>query len=179
MISDIVHIDSHGTGFETAEKETGKVAVYTDLGARETTCLRLITEEMLSMVRMIMGASDISFWIEHENGQYQFHLSTETLMDSEKRYLLISSASSRKNDAARSLLGKLRDKFEEAMLVNPFPSHPDNNIPPDLLQDIFYHPSEDPEWDRYERSVLRKITDDIRIGIRGGRVDMTVCKRFV
>ena len=43
---------------------------------------------------------------------------------------------------------------------------------------MFYHPQEDPEWDRYERSVLKKTADDIRIGIRGKKVDMTVVKRF-
>jgi hypothetical protein len=36
----------------------------------------------------------MSFWIEYENGLYQFHLSTKTVMDLEKKANLVSSTSS-------------------------------------------------------------------------------------
>ena len=178
MQSDIIHVDSHGAGFSAAEKEATKVAAYDGLDRHNTTRLKLITEEMLSLVRMVTGETDMSFWIEIIDGLYQLHLSTKTLMDSEKRYLLIASSSSRKNDAAKSLLGKLRDKFEEALLAEPALAYPGSNIPLDLAQDIFYHPLEDPEWDKYERSVLKKLADDIKISIRGDKVDITISKRF-
>lgn len=34
------------------------------------------------------------------------------------------------------------------------------------------------EYDGYERSVLRKLADDIKVAIRGGVVDMTVVKKL-
>ena len=37
---------------------------------------------------------------------------------------------------------------------------------------------EENEWDRYERSILRKLADEIRIGVRGGNVEMEVVKKF-
>ena len=37
---------------------------------------------------------------------------------------------------------------------------------------------EDSEWDRYERSILRKFADEIRIGVKGGLVDIEVVKVF-
>ena len=175
MKSDVVLIDTLGNGFEDAVTQTRKTAAFTDLGGQDSTYLQLMTEEMLSLVRIVTGENQMSFWLECEDGEFRLHLSTKTIMDKEKRYLLISSSSSRKNDAARSLLGKLRDKFEEAMLADV--DHSDD-IPLDVQQDVFYHAQEDPEWDRYERSVLRKLADDIRISIRGRHVDMTVSKRF-
>ena len=36
----------------------------------------------------------------------------------------------------------------------------------------------DSEWDGYERSVLRKLADNIKVGIRGGLVDMTVVRNL-
>ena len=97
-------------------------------------------------------------------------------MDKEKRRQLLSTASSRKNEAANSFLGKLRDAFEEAMLSDVDHSH--DELPEDVAKDICYYHPEDPEWDRYEQSILRKLADEIKISIRGGTVDMTVTKSF-
>ncbi len=175
MRSDYISVDSRGNGFEDAVAEAGKTAAYNGLSEQDTMRMKLITEEMLSLVRMVTGEDRMSFWIESEGGTHQFHLTAETVMDADKRQDLILSASNRKNDAAGSLLGKLRDRYEQAMLAKP-DRHED--IPQDFLNDVAYHPEDDPEWDRCERSVLRRLADDIRIGIRGGRVDMTVTKRF-
>ena len=37
---------------------------------------------------------------------------------------------------------------------------------------------EDSEWDCYERSILLKLADDVKIAIKGGRVTMSVSKKF-
>ena len=94
-------------------------------------------------------------------------------MDREKRENLIASATSRRNEAANSFLGKLRDAFEAAMV-----SEQDNSIPEDVLDDLANHPIEIPEWDEYEQSILRNAADTVKIAIRGGFVDMTVSKSF-
>ena len=36
----------------------------------------------------------------------------------------------------------------------------------------------DPEWDGYEESILKKLADTIKIGIRGNTIDLTVIKTF-
>ena len=137
--------------------------------------LELCAEEMLSMARMITGEMEALFWIENEGKAFELHMSTRTVMDKEKRSLLISAATSRKNEAARSFLGKIRDAFENAMAAEV--EHCDQ-IPMELLHDLPYHAVEDAEWDGYERSVLRRVADQIKVGIRGGMVDLTVCKSF-
>ena len=35
-----------------------------------------------------------------------------------------------------------------------------------------------PDWDGYERSILQTVADEVKIGIRGGNVDVTISKRF-
>ena len=57
-------------------------------------------------------------------------------------------------------------------------SDPDTAIPDDVLDDLANHTIEIPEWDEYEQSILRRVADQVRIGIRGRTVDMTVTKRF-
>ena len=175
MKSDIICIDNHGNGFDKALAETQKVAAYQGLNGQESIRLQLCTEEMLSMARSVTGEMQASFWLECEDGRCALHLSTKTVMDKEKRYLLISAATSRKNEAANTFLGKLRDAFEAAMASEV--DHSDQ-IPDDILNDLPNHHIEETEWDGYERSILRKVADEIKIGIRGGVVDMTVIKKI-
>ncbi len=176
MKSDVIKIDNGGKGFENALAETKKVAVYQELSGKDVLHLELITEEMLSLVRSVTGEMQASFWIETEGTRYDLHMTTKTVMDKEKRYLLLSSASSRKNEAAKSFLGFLRNAFEEAMAADV--SHEDQELPKEILNDLPQYPIDNPEWDGYERSVLRKVADNVKIAIRGGVVDMTVSKSF-
>ena len=173
MQSDIIHIDNHGNGFREALEQTAKAAEYRDLSRKETLRLRLCTEEMLSLARSVTGELRASFWLDSEGKKFDLHMSTKTVMDREKRERLIASASSRKNEAAGSFLGRLRDAFEAAMA-----SDPDTDIPDDALDDLANHAIEIPEWDQYEQSILRNAADDVKISIRGGVVDMTVSKSF-
>ena len=173
MKSNVIHIDNRGNGFENAVKETRKAAKYNELSAKDSLCLELCAEEILSLARSVTGEMEATFWLENEGNHYALHLSTQTVMDREKRENLIASATSHKNEAANSFLGRLRDAFESALL-----SDADNSIPEDALDDLANHVIEIPEWDEFEQSILRSVADDVKIGIRGGVVDMTVSKHF-
>ena len=173
MKTDIIKISNSGSGFQSAIEQTLKASQYRGLGHKEEMQLRLCTEEMLSLVRSVTGGLQADFWVESEEKSFSLHLSAKTVMDREKRENLIASATSRKNEAASSFLGKLRDTFESALV-----SEADNRIPDEALDDLANHVIEIPEWDEYEQSILRSVADDVKIGIRGGVVDMTVSKHF-
>ena len=175
MKSDVIMIDSRCNGFEAALAETGKVAAYYAMKDKDRSYLQLCTEEMLSLVRSITGETEASFWLQNEGRRFEMHLCTNTVMDKDKRHLLISASTSRRNEAAKTMLGRIRNAFEEAMLSET--EHSENLISEEVLKDVFYHP-ESSEWDGYERSVLRRVADEIRISVLGGKVDMTVVKSF-
>lgn len=173
MKSDIIKIDNSGNGFQEALAQTTKTAQFRNLTHKETLQLRLCAEEMLSLARSVTGEMQATFWLESEGKQFDMHLSTKTVMDKEKRNNLIASATSRKNEAASSFLGKLRDAFEEAMV-----SEVDYSIPEDAVDDLANHPIVIPEWDEYEQSILREVADEVKIAVRGDTVDMTITKSF-
>ena len=173
MKSDIIRIDNCGNGFADALTETEKTAQYRELNHKETLQLRLCTEELLSLAHSVTGEMEATFWLESEAKAFTLHLSTKTVMDREKRSNLLASASSRKNEATKTFLGKLRNAFEEAMV-----SDVDYSIPDSAVTDLVNRSIEIPEWDEYEQSILKKVADEIKIGIRGNTVDMTVEKRF-
>ena len=175
MKTDVIEINSLGFGFDGAIEQTRKAAAYRSLSHDDTVLLQLLAEEMLSMAHGITGEIKASFWLEAEGLTFALHLTCRTVMDKDKRSLLIDAASSHKNDAARGFLSRLRDRFEEMLASDPEYRH--DNLSSEDMADI---PNllEDPEWDGYEKSVLRQLADEVRIGIRGDIVDMTVIRTF-
>jgi hypothetical protein len=176
MKSDVIQIDNKGNGFDNAITETKKIAEFRGLNHKESLRLQIMAEEMLGLARSVTGEMQASFWVESEDKFFELHMTTKTVMDKEKRYQLLSSATSRKNEAANSFLGKLRDAFEEAMTAEADKTF--YELPDDVMGDFVTRHIDDQEWDRYERSILRRLADDIKIAIKGGLVSMTVCKKF-
>ena len=176
MKTDIVQIDNFGNGFSEALEQAGKAAQFRGLSSVEGVRLQLIAEEVLSLARSVTGEMKASFWIESDGRKFDVNLSTKTLMDKEKRRMLIASTTQRKNAAANSFLTRLRDAFEEAIASDA--DHPQYDLPADIQADLAGRDFENPEWDRYEQSVLFRLADNVSIAIRGGYVNMTVSKSF-
>ena len=172
MTSDKIQIDNKGNGMEAALAETESVARFRGLNEKETLRLQMMTEEMLGLVRSVTGELAASFWIDSEGKAFTLHLSTKTKMDAGKRYLLISSTTEGKNEAAKGFIGLLRDKLETAMMAEG------DCVCYDAGGAMLDEAPEDNEWDRYERSVLRRLADEIKISVRGGKVEMDVLKAF-
>jgi hypothetical protein len=130
---------------------------------------------MLSLAHSITGTLDASFWMEATKEEITFHLSSKSILDKEKKEELLQAATSRKNEAAGSFLGWLRDAFENALLTEPDRG---DEIPEDILPDLANHSIESTEYDGFERSVLKRLADNIKVSIRGDVVDMTVLKKI-
>lgn len=177
MKSNVIYIDNQGNGFENTIEEARKVAKYESLNHKESLRLQLCAEEMLSLVRSVTGEMKASFWIETEGRTFCLNMSTQTVLDKEERAQLLASSTSGKNEAAKSFLGQVRNMFEEARASDP---DRNNDLPDDVLDDLANHTIEctNPEWDEYEQSTLKRLADNIKIGIRRGIVNMTVIATF-
>ena len=176
MKSETITIDNTGSGFTEALKQVENIGTSNELSHKNQIHLLLLTEEMLSLARSITGEMKASFWIENEGSYYEMHMTTKTIMDAEKRFLLIESSSTRKNEAAKTVLGILREVVELMMTpsvsaANIMPFNLANGIPQGVYK-------EHKLWDGYERSILLKVADDVKVGIRGDVVDITIIKNF-
>ena len=176
MKSDMIQIDNQGNGFDKAVAEARKAADFRGLDGKQSLQLQLITEEMLSMARSITGEMKASFWVESDEKSFELNMTTQTVMDKEKRHQLISSSTAKKNAAASGFLGRLRDAFEQAMTADV--THDYEELPVDIQADLVGRYVEDPEWDRYEASILKRVADEVKIFIRGGQVQLKVSKSF-
>ena len=200
MRTDTIIVSSRGNQMEAALKEAEKVAAYKGLSAKNALHLRLLTEEMMGMMRSITGETEGKFWIEDEGGEYRLHLLAETSMDSEKRDQLLAASSTGKNESARGLMGRLRDFFERSV------DDDYRSFPSPLLYSGMYEHSSTPTldwewsmmryedflssrvknndaaareaWDELEKSVVAKVADDVKVSIRGRSVEMILVKKM-
>ena len=200
MRTDVIVVSSRGRQMEKALDQVEKVAAYKELSAKGALQLRLLTEEMMSMMRAITGETEGEFWIEDEDGLFQLHLRVKTRMNSEKRDQLLSASSTGKNESAKGLMGRLKDFFDREM---------DEDVAsmgsPLVLQYILegstmgtlnwelsmsayqnqlstlvkqHNASAAEMWDELEKSVVTHVADDIRVSIRGQQAEMTILKKM-
>ena len=194
MKTDKITVSSQGARMGAALEQAEKVAAYKGLKMKDALHLRLLTEEMMGLMRSITGEREGIFWIEG------LHLQVRTLLNSEEREQLLAVSSSGKNESAKGIMGRIRDFFD-------WGSDEDlaTYTSPLLLPDAFEYtssPSLDWEWsmsryenalssrleldakdvreawDELEKSVVSHVADDIKVSIRSGTVEMIIIKKL-
>ena len=198
MKTDVITVSAKGKQMEKALDQVEKVAAYKGLSPKNTLHLRLLTEEIMSMMRSITGEPEGEFWIEDNDGEFALHLRVASRMNMEKRAQLLSVSASGKNEAARGLMGRIReffdwgcdeeyDGFSTAMLPDAFEysSSPvldwewsmrryENVVSSKMDQDNAAREA----WDELEKSVVKNVADDVRVFIRGRYVELTIVKKL-
>ena len=199
MKTDVIRVSSSGRHMQAALAQAEKVAAYKELSPRNALHLRLLTEEAMGMMRSITGETTGDFWIEDEGDVYQLHLTVTTRMTPEKRETLLEASTSGKNEAARGLMGRLRDFFEYGA------SYADPTVGPTLLPDMYDDAStpvlerewsmmayqahlvtmiekNDEQakalWDELEKSVVTHVADEVKVSIRGQKAELIIFKKM-
>ena len=199
MKTDVIVVSSKGKQMETALAQADKVAVYKGLSPKSTLHLRLLTEEMMGMMRSITGETEGKFWIEDKDDVFSLHLLVETSMTSVKRDMLLSASTSGKNESARTLMGWIRDVFDRsadrdvAAYTSPMmmPGMIDQSAPTmvdwewslaeyeaELASSVQREDEKAAAWDQLEKSVVRNVADDVKISIRGQSAEMIIIKKM-
>ena len=200
MKTDVITVSSRGKQMEKALEQADKVAAYKGLSAKDALHLRLLTEEMMGLMRSITGEKEGTFWIEDQDGEYQLHLKVRAMLTSEEREQLLAVSSSGKNESAKGLMGLLRDFFDwgSDADLSAYSS-------PLLLPDAFEQSSSPmldwewsmsryeralssqmeqgdqavkEAWDELEKSVVSHVADDVKVAIRSGTVEMIIIKKL-
>ena len=198
MKTDVIRVSSQGDGLEAALEQVEKVAAYKGLSSKQSLQLRLLTEEMMGMMRSLTGEAQGKFWIEDEDSEYRLHLWVLTRMTSVKREELLAASTSGKNAAVKGLMSRLRDFFDrgadqDVSYANPLmlagmyeQSTPSMNLEWSMTryQSLLLSQVENradgarEAWDELEKSVVAHVADDVRVAINGGEVEMTIVKKM-
>ncbi len=194
MKTDIIRIPAGTGGAEALLSLADRTAAFKQLPEAEASCLRLLAEEMLGMMRAVTGEPEAEAWIEDRDGVFEMHLRCDAALDEEKRQSLLSVSTGGVNEATRSLAGRILAFFEidgtEPMLRE--------EVPMNELADAYDGPAwsmeeyrgelctwreRDPEgartaWDELEKTVIGRMADEVKVFIRGRTAEMTVFKKF-
>ena len=194
MKTDVIVVSSKGNQVEEVLKLADKTAAYKELSPKGALYLRLLAEEMMSMVRALAEDIQGKVWIEDEDGVYQLNLQVEGDMSSKKRKQLISASSSGKNEAAQGIMGKIRSFFE---FDEDYPVFFDMSLVDDVgdvyqsmswsldvyrdqVQERMRQEKEGAKaaWDELEKSVISRVADDVKVSIKGREIKMVIIKKL-
>ena len=207
MKTDVIVVSSKGARMEEALKEVDKVAGYKGLSHKSALHLRLLTEEMMGLMRSITGETEGCFWIEDQDNVYELHLQTTTRMTSLKREKLLSAATSGKNESAKGFMGHIRDFFDRgadediaaygspllrAGAFEKLAGGLDDSSTPALDWEWSMTRYEDElrpniqrqdaaalaAWDELEKSVVARVADDVKVSIKGRTAEVTIVKKI-
>ena len=200
MVTDVIVVSSKGKQMEKAIREAEKVADLQELSDKGRLQLCLLTEETMALMRSITGETDGEFWIESRDELYELHLRVATIMNSVKRDELIAMSSRRKNEAARGLMGKLRDFFERGadediaemssplMLQEMYDGGSTSSLDWEWTMSRYENALQNrvdqndknakEAWDELEKSVVARVADDVKVSIRGRKVELTIQKKL-
>ncbi len=191
MRSDVIRVSSRDDQIRLVVEQMEKVAVYKGLSPKDALHLRLLSEEMMGMMRAITGRVEGSFWVEDEDGEFRLHLQCRTDMDQARREKLLSVSTSGVNEAERGLMGKIRCFFEPVDDAPPFfdlemeegMDHEAVWSMRSYRDQLDYYIRQDRRdalkaWDELERSVVAKLADEVKVNIRGRSVEMVIYKKM-
>lgn len=202
MKSDIYELDRLESDYRAVPAEAEKVAAYNQLDKKSALRLRLLAEEMICMLPQLLIYGKGKFWIENKGTDYELHLTVtpydKTEFDRDK---VIGVSKSGKNAAAVGIIGKICASIENMLEDRAKLAREDpysfymmgamssmNTYTDGMAWSLMsYRNAFDTvenetvrreAWDELEKSIIANIADDVIVGVRGGKIDITVKKSF-
>lgn len=163
-----------------------------ELNPKDRGCLRLLTEEMFSMCKELLGTDELNFGVKCDKNNYELCVSIKTRVNEDAREQFLSISSSGKNTANQGIKGMLGTVLEvlsqekDPALYSSAWAYGMNGVGGEytyiwtLSQYMESAPKENfkIEWDGMEKSIIANFADDVSIGVRNGKLEMTVTKIF-
>ena len=199
-----VRISNDGSGMNKALELADSTAKILGLGKKEASRLRLLAEEMLSMVRAVTGDFSAEFWFENEGKNCSLHLTAKTQTDYKKRNDILSVSTTGRNTAQRGIMERIREILEaglhgmeeslslQAQYGTGMYAYGTLGIGDSAMADAIYSWSmqkyradventrtENPDaWDELEKSIIANIADEVQAGVSRDRIELVIYKNF-
>ncbi len=203
MRQETITIDSKEKGFVEAMNTTVEIGKEAGLDSTEEIRLRLLTEELIGLLRGLAGDVTAEYTIKQYGKEFTLKLAGDVVMDVNMRKQLLEASSSGENSAVKGFMGKMREMIATMVLpgtlghtlVSGFSMGLSSMSSPTGSSETYVE-AEQYLWsmDKYiasvnesgneddkvelERSIIANIADDITVSIVGQQVEITVFKTF-
>ena len=203
MKTETVIITSRGSGMAEALLATEKLGADNGLAKKEKLRLRLLSEELIGLMRGIAGDVEALYWVEQAEKKYELHLKANVPMAPEIRRQLLAASSSGKNAAARGFMGKLREMIafltlsdEQSALASASmdlmsmggPAGYDAGLTSYIWSLNCYKAgvrrrmaeggAAENDWEVLERSIVANLSDEVIVRIVGSEAEIIIAKTF-
>ena len=196
MKTNVISITSDLAGRAEAMQEAERFSVYNGLTGKNAMHIRLLTEETISMVNGIVKDFEGDLWMESEptpSGLLcRICVAANVSVSEGQEEQLLDIATSGKNTEAVGILGKIRQLFRWSLQQTDTTSSLQTNTLSSWyamgVQDASYwslrqytqqlqqKQPEGEEWDELEKSIIAKLADEVRVGIRADRAEVVIEK---
>ena len=176
MKTDVVTLDSKGTNMQTALNHVEGLGNVLVLSNKESLHLRLLAEEVLSMVRLVVTDFTAKFWAEGEGKRFKIILEANVDANVAETSTLLSLSSTEKNEADLGLGQKIARIFRVGVGGKAEEGYSWSLS--NYKKEIQENPDPSVTLENMEKSVIANLASDVRVSIKDGKVLMVVEKDF-
>lgn len=115
-----ITITNQEIGFKEALDMTEELGGNQGLNKKENLRLRLLTEELIGMVRGVTEEASADYWVEQNDHHYVLHLEADVKLNRKMREQILTMSSSGENVAAKGFMGKLKEMVAVAFLPDEY-----------------------------------------------------------
>lgn len=166
-----------------------QIEVLQNIDGKQRNCLRLLTEELFSMMEQVLANREASFELIREGNEFSLGIVTRVRVSLDTKEELLSMSTDGKNLATKGLWGKISSLFEAMSYGAAMVPATDAGINLDcggysqmwrMSMYLDNLPAEDrlAAWDGMEKSIILNFADDVMVGVRDSQVEIVVKKKF-
>ena len=196
MKTEKISINNRELGMTVALGMTEKLGAEQGLERKQILHLRLLAEELFSMLRSLTGEVDAEYWLEYEGKRFDIHMKSDVKLTDELRQQFLSASTSGENAAAKGVMGKLRVMIAEALVAKPSvpafslglvsAASPTAQVAGanayqwsmEKYKAEVKKQKDEESWDELEKSIVANIADEVSVRIIGANVEIIVSKAF-
>ncbi|MBR1830897.1 MAG: hypothetical protein IJ784_00510 [Ruminiclostridium sp.] len=202
MKTDVYRFERAVSDLDGITEIAEKAASYSRLDEDQELKLMLLCEELIEMLPNLLIYGKGEFWIETKDKDFEIHsvVEADDLLTGTDRKDILKISKTGKNAAAVGVMSKIK-AVAETLLANyalsngvsgeveyetdPLEFYDYGITDPFAQQDMWSLTTYKKKvktntegWDELERSIIANLADDVTVGILGGKVMITVKKKF-
>lgn len=195
--SKVIKISKDNSSYEKVVNEAERYAASENLSKKMRLRIRLLSEELMSMIQKIPQIDQGSFHIERDGADYDICFESSSKIDAKYAKNLISVSTSGGNDAYSGFSGLVAKAIDSMVMMSRDGKNDEKNFANKSIvsgndeyrwsyniyketenEDDEKHDdsvkAEIVDWTEIERSVLTKMSDDIKIFVRSNQINIRV-----
>ena len=204
MKTDVISIDDELHGQSSAMQEAEHFTEYFYLTGRNAMHIRLLTEEAISLVHGIIPNFNGRFWLESEQTEdgilCRICVTADVDVSDGQEKKLLAVSTSGKNEDAKGIMGKIRQILrwsiqhtdDEQIVKQSWYERGCNRADSSSSTSVDYYwslanyrdqvkeqlDSDADELEELEKSIIAKLSDEVKVGIRSNVAEVIIEKRF-